>query len=122
MEYITRWHSTATRSQPTELFLAHWFLRRHCRRSTDEYAVVFLVLLQLMPSQACVGVENWNSAHGSGCPGEDIWDHGSGLLKQAGKDATWGMAINPVNRRGQHQVRINLNLCCVYLAVCVASR
>jgi hypothetical protein len=54
-------------------------------------------------------VENWNNPpqHGTGCPGEDIWDHGRDILKGAGKDATWGMAINPVNRRGQHQVGFN---------------
>jgi hypothetical protein len=60
-----------------------------------------------MPTAACTGVENWNNpGNHKGCPGEDIWDEGRTILKNAGKGAGWGMAINPVSKRGQHQVRL----------------
>jgi hypothetical protein len=58
-----------------------------------------------MPATPCTGVENWdNSDGGSGCPGESIWDVAHKELVNAQRDATWGMSINPVSRRGQHQV------------------
>jgi hypothetical protein len=63
-------------------------------------------VLQVLPTAACTGVENWdNPKPHTGCPGEKIWDFGRDQLKS--KDATWGMAINPVSLRGQHQVRLS---------------
>lgn len=56
---------------------------------------------QLMPSNPCMGVESWNKP---GCPGESIWTEGAKLLEGAGKKYNYGMAINPVQRRGMHQV------------------
>lgn len=58
--------------------------------------------MQVLPTQPCSGVENWY--HG-GCGGEGIWGYSEQLLASAGKTAgKWGMAINPIKRRGQHQV------------------
>jgi len=59
----------------------------------------------LMPASACSGIENWNRA---GCPGESIWNEGEQLLTNAKRDALWGMSINPVGRRGQHQMHVHL--------------
>lgn len=67
-------------------------------------------ILQVLPTAACTGVENWDNPS-MGCPGEKIWDFGRDQLKS--KDATWGMAINPVSLRGQHQVRVNGTASCV---------
>jgi hypothetical protein len=58
---------------------------------------------QLMPSAPCTGIENWNQGQ---CPQEAIWDEGAAILDRSQKGAGWGMAINPVSRRGQHQVRL----------------
>ncbi len=55
-----------------------------------------------MPSAPCTGIENWNQGK---CPKEEIWDEGAATLASAKKGHGWGMAINPVSRRGQHQVR-----------------
>jgi hypothetical protein len=55
-----------------------------------------------MPGKPCSGIESWNTAR---CGFEGIWDHAYGLL--AKQSANWGMAINPVSRRGQHQVRVS---------------
>jgi hypothetical protein len=57
---------------------------------------------QLLPSTPCTGIENWNQGQ---CPQEAIWDEGAAILDRSQKGAGWGMAINPVSRRGQHQVR-----------------
>lgn len=63
---------------------------------------------QVMPATPCTGVENWdNSDGGNGCPGESIWDVAHTELVNAKRDAMWGMSINPVSRRGQHQVGQN---------------
>jgi len=58
----------------------------------------------VMPADACTGVENWDRP---GCPQEAIWDAAASELDKAGK-AGWGMAINPVNKRGQHQMHVHL--------------
>lgn len=44
------------------------------------------------------------------CPlGESIWNQGQSDLDSSGKDKlNWGMAINPIFRRGQHQMHIHL--------------
>jgi hypothetical protein len=55
-----------------------------------------------MPADPCTGVENWNKGK---CPKEAIWSFGAKELSRANKKYTHGMAINPVERRGQHQVR-----------------
>ena len=57
---------------------------------------------QVMPADACTGVENWNKG---GCPGEKIWSKGAQELERANHKYDYGMAINPVERRGMHQVR-----------------
>jgi len=60
----------------------------------------------LMPSGPCTGVENWDRLP---CPKEAIWDQGLAEIKNAGKDpSSWGMSINPVSRRGQHQMHVHL--------------
>jgi len=62
-----------------------------------------------MPATPCTGVENWdNSDGGSGCPGESIWDVAHSELVNAKRDALWGMSINPVSRRGQHQMHVHI--------------
>lgn len=72
-----------------------------------------------MPETPCTGVENFNvdttKADWSQCPGEDIWSaaqqvveggSGAGSLIFCRSDRyNWGLSINPVSRRGQHQVR-----------------
>jgi hypothetical protein len=55
-----------------------------------------------MPTKPCTGVENYNQPP---CPGESIWNEGQAILDAVDpKDPLLGMAINPVSRRGQHQV------------------
>lgn len=65
-------------------------------------------------------MENWNTVNtttGMKCPGEAIWTAAQAVIDDAARagklpdDATyqfgynfWGAAINPVSRRGQHQV------------------
>lgn len=69
-----------------------------------------------MPTQPCTGVDNWNKNNkDNNCPSdsnngqhEAIWNAAQGELDAAGRDATWGMAINSVGRRGQHQMHIHL--------------
>lgn len=55
-----------------------------------------------MPANPCTGVEHHNKG---GCPGETIWSEGYRLLQGAGQQYTYGMSINPVGRRSEHQVR-----------------
>lgn len=56
---------------------------------------------QVLPSKPCQGVEVWSSK--PGCLGESIWDE---LLTQGIKSTdipTYGGALNPTNKRTQHQ-------------------
>jgi hypothetical protein len=57
----------------------------------------------VMPTDPCTGVENWN--RGS-CPGEDVWDAVWWEVEGAGPGFLGGVAVNPVSRRSQHQVRV----------------
>lgn len=72
-----------------------------------------------MPSNPCMGVEVWNKP---ACPGESIWSEGAKLLEGAGKKYDYGMAINPVQRRGMHQVRGRSVSRVAACAQCVAPR
>jgi hypothetical protein len=66
-------------------------------------------LLQVMPKDPCTGVENWNQKKpGMMCPGEAIWTEAQRVIDAAKlpDDYAWGAAINPVSRRGQHQVQL----------------
>jgi hypothetical protein len=63
---------------------------------------------KVIPANPCTGVENWdNAASGGGCPGEAIWKTGADEIDKAKLPGgtTYGMAINPIGRRGHHQVR-----------------
>lgn len=66
---------------------------------------------QVMPADPCPGVEHWSNPNAGSvktikCPGEDIWSAANAVIRDSGlwDVDLWGMAINPVNRRGQHQV------------------
>jgi len=72
----------------------------------------------LMPQKPCTGVENWD--RGS-CPRDDIWDKGQADLDAEGRDGlAWGMAINPVSRRGQHQMHVHVDQVQPTLAASIA--
>lgn len=58
--------------------------------------------MQVIPRSPCKGVESWDNRNV--CPGDAIWSYGFNELKNAHKQDLYGMAINPVERRGQHQV------------------
>lgn len=59
----------------------------------------------VMPAKPCTGVEH----HSVGdCPGEAIWNEAYRLLVGAGKQGKYGMAINPVQRRSEHQMHVHL--------------
>lgn len=77
---------------------------------------------QVVPANPCTGVENWDTAAAHGCPGEAIWDTGAEEIDRAKPKETYGMAINPIGRRGHHQVRCYAMLCyaVVVLVVCKA--
>jgi hypothetical protein len=57
----------------------------------------------VMPTDPCIGVENWNRAS---CPGEEMWDAAWWEVEGAGPKFIGGVAVNPVSRRSQHQVRV----------------
>lgn len=56
-----------------------------------------------IPVKPCRGVEDIASV--SDCGGEAIWDW---AFNQAPDRSTYGVAVNPTNRRGQHQLHIHL--------------
>ncbi|KAG7667458.1 hypothetical protein NADE_005215 [Nannochloris sp. 'desiccata'] len=55
----------------------------------------------VVPIAPCRGVEDWKEKK---CGGEDIWDHAWGFA--GGPD--FGLAVNPVQRRSQHQLHIHI--------------
>lgn len=75
----------------------------------------------VMPTAPCSGIEWWNNddyssagskpVTGMHCPGEDVWEVAARVIANNppdGADNHYGMAINPISRRGEHQMHIHI--------------
>lgn len=73
----------------------------HAKNNNTAVFVHLSFKTQVVPIAPCRGVEDWKEKK---CGGEDIWDHAWGFA--GGPD--FGLAVNPVQRRSQHQLHIHI--------------